>query len=268
MTEKLIPKAISSAEWEREKPILPKCSYPHPPYHFRGQGIALIYEIPYERVRGVIPNIFGPAPGKGKIWFMVNFYNWGEFYPHADPSNKYQFLEAYYKFSVDYSGKLGDYPIKLYLNSDMGIASGIELYGYPKYKAEMSYNLDDDGTNVSSGSFLIKRDDKIELEIVLKRATGPIAKIMTMFANITAKSYLKQYVGNYLSPSVEDCKEFTFGQTRITKIRYDLAEVSRIYLREPVEWNILTEDEAAKPKYAFILTDTEADLDPPEVVKL
>jgi len=34
-----------------------------------------------------------------------------------------------------------DYPIKLYLTSEPGIASGIELYGYPKYPAEMNFDL-------------------------------------------------------------------------------------------------------------------------------
>ena len=130
-----------NAKIQLENASIPDCSYPHPPYRFIGRGITLIYEIPFNRVIHAIPSVFDPDPGKGKIWFMVNFHDWQKFYPLSDPGFKHSFFESYYKFSVKYQSSLGDYPIKLYLTSQVGIASGIELYGYPKYPAEMRRSL-------------------------------------------------------------------------------------------------------------------------------
>ena len=144
-----------NAKIQLEDASIPDCTYPHPPYRFIGRGITLIYEIPFNRVINAIPSIFDPDPGKGKIWFMVNFHDWQEFYPLSDPGFRHSFFESYYKFSVKYQSRLGDYPIKLYLTSELGIASGIELYGYPKYPAEMRFELGNRG-----GRFMIASEWK------------------------------------------------------------------------------------------------------------
>ena len=81
-----------------------------------------------------------------------------------------------------------------------------------------------------------------------------------------AESYLKRYTGNYLFKDYDGVKEMVRGTTHIKSIRYDLAKINKIYLREPLEWNILTEAEISKPKYGFIHTDITADLDPPELI--
>jgi len=244
-----------------EPAMVPDCAYPMPPYHFIGEGITLVYEIPFSRVKQVIPAVLEPDPGNGKIWFMVNFYDWKHFYPLSNPDDKYSFREAYYKFSVTHQSKLGDYPVKLYLNSEVGVASGIELYGYPKYHAQMKFDL-----KGRKGSFAIERNGRSELEIELLKAGGIVAKISTLFANAMAKSYLKGYNGNFLFKKENGTEKMISGKTRIRSIRYDRAAITKIYLREPLEWNVLTESEILKPKYAFILTDVTADLDPPETI--
>jgi hypothetical protein len=252
---------MPAAKIQLEKPIVPDCSYPHPPYRFVGRGISLVYEIPFSRVKGAIPSHFDPDPGKGKIWFMVHFHDWQNFYPLSDPGFKHSFFESYYKFSVKYQSRLGDYPLKLYLTSDLGIASGIELYGYPKYPAEMRFELKN-----QRGRFMIARDGVKELEVELEKGTGLLAKIATIFANATAGSYLTRYTGNFLYQKEGNRARLTRGPTQITKIRYHLAKATEVYLREPLEWEILTELEMLRPKYSFILTDIVADLAPPETI--
>jgi hypothetical protein len=244
-----------------EPVMVPDGTYPMPPYHFIGEGITIVYEIPFSRVKNSIPAILEPDPGNGKIWFMVNFYDWRHFYPLSNPDDRYSFCEAYYKFSVTHQSKLGDYPVKLYLTSEAGIASGIELYGYPKYYAEMKFDMKD-----REGHFVISRNGRSELEIDLVKAGGITAKISTFFANAMARSYLKRYTGNFLFKKENGSEKMISGTTHIRSIRYDQAEINKIFLREPLEWNILTQAEILKPKYAFILTDVTADLDPPETI--
>jgi len=240
----------------------PDCAYPLPPYYFYGNGIILIYEIPYERIKDGIPDFFTPDPGRKKIWFIVNLNEYKNFHPVDDPKAVHTFFEAYYKFSVKFDAKLGDFPLKLYLNSEVGIASGIKVYGYPKYLAEMSLKTDKNG-NVKG---LIVRKDVQELKIELSIKKGLLAKITTLLANITAKSYIKKYTGNYLV-NRETSEVFT-GPTELTKITYKAAKLESINLREPLEWNILTTEEINNPKYAFILPELEALLDPPDKIKV
>ena len=150
-----IRKDTSDARIHVETPVIPECSYPLPPYHFIGQGITIMYEIPFSRVKNVIPAVFEPDPGRQKIWFMVSYYDWKSFFPLSNPDEKHSFYECYYKFSVTHRSALGDFPIKLYLTSDAGIASGIELYGYPKYRAEMKFELEE-----NNGSCSIERNGR------------------------------------------------------------------------------------------------------------
>ena len=252
-----------NAKIQLEDASIPDCTYPHPPYRFIGRGITLIYEIPFNRVINPIPSIFDPDPGKGKIWFMVNFHDWQEFYPLSDPGFRHSFFESYYKFSVKYQSRLGDYPIKLYLTSELGIASGIELYGYPKYPAEMRFELGN-----REGRFMIASEGKNELEIELEKSSGLLAKVVTTFANATARSYLAKYTGNFLYQKEGNRAKLTCGPTHVKKIRYTLAKAAKVYLREPLEWEILTESEMFRPKYSFFLTDIVADLDPPETISI
>ena len=192
---------------------------------------------------------------------MVNFYNWQSFFPLSDPGDKYTFFEAYFKFSVKYQSKLGDFPVKLYLTSEPGIASGIELYGYPKYPAEMGFEL-----KQKKGFFNIRSNGQSKLEVEFIQAEGMSAKLTSFFANSMARSYLKKYTGNFLYNKDDGKEKLVCGPTHISTIQYNLAKIEKIYLREPLEWNILTENEIRKPKYSFILSNITADLDPPEIL--
>ncbi len=252
---------ITTAQIIPEEMIVPDCEYPLPPYYFSGKGIAIIYEIPFSRVKDIIPEFFTPDPEKKKIWFMINYYNWEKFYPVDDPDSLHSFNELYYKFSVKHGSQLGDYPIKLYLDSDMGIASGIELYGYPKYHAQMTFTLAG-----KRGSFLVQRNGITELKIEIRESKGFIAGVMSFFANMTANSYINRYSGNFLYDRVQD--RLVKGTTEIRNVNYKLAKIKRIYLREPLEWEILTEEEMLNPKYVFILEDTEAVLEQPEEITI
>lgn len=247
------------AQISKEKLTVPKCRYPLPPYLFRGRGITLIYEIPFVRVQSVLPDFLSPDPSSQKIWFMVNFYDWREFRPVDDPKYQHSFLECYYKLSVKYRSELGDYPVKLYLNSDVGIASGIELYGYPKYRAEMGIELDEE-----RGRFHIARGHVSELSLEIERSTGLLAAFSTSLANLVAASYIKKYTGNYLYD--DEKRRLKKGPTRIASIRYEVARLKQTNLREPVEWGILTQAETREPKYCFILEDIEAILEKPTEV--
>ncbi len=242
-----------------EEPLIPNCEYPRPPYYFTGRGIVLIYSIPFARVRGIVPTAFTPHPGRRKIWFMVHFHDWQRFHPVGEPQSPHSFLESYYKFSVKLGDELGDFPVKLYLDSDIGIASGVELYGYPKHRADMTFRLDN-----GVGEFKIERGGQTELDIALERGRGPTARIMSLFANLAARSYIRHYTGNYLTGPDAPYDGITKGPTRLTKTRYSSARLSRIQLREPLQWGILTEEEMHRPKYTFILSEVEAVLDPPE----
>jgi len=244
-----------------EKLPLPKCTYPPPPYHFKGNGIALIYEIPFERVRGTIPGIYDPDPGKGKIWLKTNIYDWLEFYSLKEPETKCRYYESCYKFSIKYSSEIGDYPIKLYLDHDVPILSGIELYGLQKFRAAIS--AEQEGTEKH---FLIERNGQTELETRLNKAKGIAAWVTTFFANAGTGSYLKKYVGNILYQEEDGREKVLYTPTRIAHIKYELAKPSKIYLREPLEWGILTEAEMRNPKYSFIITALEAELDPPRTI--
>ena len=254
---------MSPAHVEFEQLSLPECRYPPPPYRFKGTGIALLYEIPFSRLKDVIPCIYDPDPGKGKIWFKVNVYDWQEFYSLTKPDINQPYHESCYKFSIRYQSEVGDYPIKLYLDHDVPILSGIEVYGLPKFRAELRFGPEDSGIRA-----LIKRDGQTELDISLEKATGIAARLTTFFANATTGPYLKKYIGNILYQRQDGREQILYTPTRIPYIRYELARVSEVHLREPQEWGILSEAEASKPKYAFILTGIEAELGPPRTVSI
>ncbi len=251
------------ARIEPEPLVVPDVPFPDPPYRFEGRGITLIYEIPCARVTGGHPPCFEPDPGRGKVWFMVCLYDWQNFHPLADPNDRHTFLESYYKFSVKVGDRLGDFPVKLYLTSPMGIASGIRLYGYPKYGAEMSCHLEEEG-----GRFSVTREGRSELDVELARITGLRGRVTTFLTNLAAAAYLKRYTGNFLYTRNASGERLIHAPTRIREIRYAPARVTRIHLREPLAWGLLTEREAARPRYAFILPRVVAELEGPQPLPL
>jgi len=251
------------ARVEFEELSLPKCAYPPPPYRFNGAGMALVYEIPFARLSNVIPKIYVPDPGKKKIWFKANVYDWQEFFSLTEPDTKYHYYESCYKFSIRYRSEVGDYPVKLYLNHDIPIAVGIELYGLPKFRAEMQFERERSGSGA-----LIQRGAQTELDVRLEKAKGIAARLTTFIANASTGPYLKNYVGNILYQKEGDDEKILYTPTYISFMRYECAQRVNIYLREPMEWGILTEAEMAKPKYAFLLTRIEAELGPPKTISI
>lgn len=254
---------MPSAEVQFEELKIPECDYPPAPYRFKGVGIALVYEIPFARMENVIPSIYKPDPGKNKIWLKVNVYDWREFYSMAVPDQKVSYYESCYKFSIKYGPDIGDYPIKLYLDHDIPIVSGIELYGLPKFRADLKFDWVDSRVRA-----VIKRGEQVELDIEMEKAKGLVARIITKFANAGTGSYLSKYVGNIIYQKAGDSERMLYTPTHISKIKYELARPSRIFLRELLEWKILTEMEMSKPKYSFLLTSIEAELGEPKSVPL
>ena len=254
---------MPDARVEFEELFSPECTYAPPPYRFKGVGIALVYEIPFARLGNVIPKVYAPDPGKGKIWFKANVYDWHEFFSLAEPDTKYRYHESCYKFSIRYGSEIGDYPIKLYLDHDVPIAVGIDLYGLQKFPAEMQFNSGAAGTRA-----LIQRGPQTELDVNLEKAKGIAARLTTLIANASTGPYLKKYVGNILYQKEGDGERILYTPTQISYMKYECARPVNVYLREPLEWGILTEAEMAKPKYAFLLTGIEAELGPPRSVSI
>jgi len=112
------PKNSSSCSIPVSAPL-----YAEPPYLYRSSNsLICIFRADVHAVASLVPQPLKPAPG-GLVYGWQNDF-------HAVGLGSYH--EAIISIPVEFKGKPGQYMAYLYLDSDVPIAAGREIFGFPK----------------------------------------------------------------------------------------------------------------------------------------
>lgn len=143
----------------------PPCSVPisaplygEPPYLYRGSNsLICVFRADLLAVEALVPEPLRPAPG-GLVYGWQNDF-------HAVGLGSYH--EAIISIPVEFKGQPGQYLAYLYLDSDVPIAAGREIFGFPKKFGRFSLH---DRDNVLSRAVERGGVELFRLSVQLTRA--------------------------------------------------------------------------------------------------
>jgi hypothetical protein len=223
---------------------------PGVPLTLKGRGLSLYYLVPVSRVQKILPPGLKPFPGPKEIWFRVDALQWTAV-RSGDKTYK-PFVELAYRFEVVSEGKRGTYPLRLYCKPNWPNLWARQFGAYATYPLVAA----DVNFSPFIHFFQLRRTNFALLVAQLDPRQGVGAQAMDLF-NRGQDSRL--WLG--------DGVEFIWPQdtrrlqtvTRRMEAEIKPAEVRMLLVKEPVEWNILTEEESLQPDKILLLESVQAD---------
>lgn len=248
------PAGELKAKYTPEPLRLPKQPWKIPPAPLDcfGRGISLFYLIPWARVKHLLPGDFKPIPGPDEIWFRVDVLQWTRVFSRAHPTRPLKkFVELAYRFEVRRGKERGTYPLKLYMDSRWPVLMTRQYGGYSSYPV----NKADVNFSPFLHFFQVRRGKLAILIVEAEPRQGLGAHVADLF-NRRQDTLLWQGEGlEFTSPGP--------GGGAPRKVRRELtaeiqpAEVKMLLVKEPVTWNILSQEESLQPDKIFLLESVE-----------
>lgn len=223
---------------------------PGVPLSCQGRGLSLYYLVPVSRVQKILPPDLKPYPGPKEIWFRVDAIQWTSV-RSADKAIK-PFVELAYRFEVVSAGKRGTYPLRLYCKPNWP-----NLWAR-QYGAYAAYPLEAADVNFSPfiHFFQLRRTNFALLVAQLDPRQGVGAQAMDLF-NRGQDARLWQGEGLEFVWPRDTRRLQTVSRPMEAEIKP--ATVRMLLVKEPVEWNILTEEESLEPAKALLLESVRGD---------
>ena len=235
-----------------------KDSIPKPPYFQQGSGVTLLYSLPVHRFNQALPGFLETYPNRKRVWFAIDVLKWEKSFSKHAPGSSHPHIEVIYGVWVKFNGRLGQHPMKSYLNDTIGIEWGRYFYATPKYLANISI----DKTTAKLHARASRDGEKVlELDVKPRRFIG---NLLSPLLNAYIGRLQKRYVGLY-NFRKEDNAVIRIPVTLKNKV--SLGKVNQAYFKEPIEWGILTEQEVLKPSYVFLWGNIDMDISPPEITR-
>lgn len=219
-----------------------------------GRGLSLYYLVPVSRVQKILPPDLKPYPGPKEIWFRVDAIQWTTV--QAEGKTLKPFVELGYRFEVVANGKRGTYPLRLYCKPNWP-----NLWAR-QHGAYATYPLAAADVNFSPfiHFFQLRRTAFALLVAQLDPRQGVGAQAMDLF-NRGQDSRLWQGDGvEFVWP--RDTRRLQ-TVTRRLEAEIKPAAVRMLLVKEPVEWNILTEEESLEPAKILLLESVQGDWQAP-----
>jgi acetoacetate decarboxylase len=104
-------------------PVYPSITKPPPPYFFKGHTLTIFYESDPKVLREMLPEPLEPAPSN-LVTIDAQYLPWS--FPCGPCSEGGVYIAARYKDII------ADYCPFMFMDSDVGVYGGREIYGYPK----------------------------------------------------------------------------------------------------------------------------------------
>lgn len=123
-------------------------SYPEPPFLYRGvNSLICVYRASAEAVNWIVPEPLKPAEGN-LVYAWMNDFNIVGLGPYQ---------EAIISVPVEFQGDVGNYMAYLFLDSDIAIVGGREIWGFPKKEGHL--------TSLREADFITRSVDRGGVEI-------------------------------------------------------------------------------------------------------
>jgi acetoacetate decarboxylase len=111
---------------------LPAPLYPEPPFRYRGgNALICVYRANPDAIRSMVPEPLQPAPGDLVFACQNDFHV---------PGVVASYHEAVVSIPVEFRGNPGQYMAYLYLDSDLAIAGGREIWEFPKKRGQFVFS--------------------------------------------------------------------------------------------------------------------------------
>jgi len=110
-------------------PVYPPTTKPAPPYYFKGYTLTIFYEADPKVLREMLPEPLEPAPSN-LVTIDAQYLPWS--FPCGPCSEGGVYIAAKYKDIT------ADYCPFMFMDSDVGVYGGREIYGYPKEMGNIS----------------------------------------------------------------------------------------------------------------------------------
>ncbi len=223
-------------------------SVPPVPMEVSGEGIALFYLVPWERVAGLMPSGLKPFPGPDKIWFRVDCLNWKKLTVKVNDDLKKvkPFLELDYRFMVTKDGQLGSYPIRLQMNELHAVLWARAHGSYPAFKINVAY------ANFSPYIHIFQfRNDELATAVVEANPLEGLSSNLNDLFNRKADADLWAAGGLDFVVNAETGEIKTLKRAFSASVKS--AAVETLLLRDPRKWGLLTAEEIKNPDKVLIL---------------
>ncbi|MEW6517056.1 MAG: hypothetical protein AB1439_09135 [candidate division FCPU426 bacterium] len=226
---------------------------PGVPLVCEGRGLSLYYLIPVSRVEKILPPGLKPFPGPKDIWFRVDALQWTAVHSAGRPPVTYKpFVELGYRFEVTENGKRGTYPLRLYFEPSWPILWARQHGAYAAYPLS--------GADVNFSPFIhffqLRRGNFAALVAQVDPRQGVGAQAMDLFSRGQDGKLWQGDGMEFVWP--RDTQRLTPVSRKLTA-EIKPAQTRMLLVKEPVEWNILTEDEALQPAKVLLLESVQGD---------
>ncbi len=201
--------------------------YPEPPYIYEGTRLLMVlYQVEREQVENILPEEFKISRRVMAMAFIAE-------YPKSTIGPYY---EAATFFEVTYKGekgkKTGLYCNSMFVDSDIAMAAGREIWGFPKKLANMILNKED---NEVIGILNRKNIDLMRIDLKIKEEVSelPIPEVPL----ITIRQFFEPGGGTYALKQVQGTimelvpEKVYWGET---SLQFNKSSEDPIYFLEPI----------------------------------
>ncbi len=157
--------------------------YPEPPYHYKNaELVTLLFSTDRDKVADIVPPPL-KVPRSPIVMAFVAWYPETTIGPYHEAAT---FIQSYLKTQTSEGGKRieGFYCNSMFVDSDIALAAGREIWGYPKKLAEMSVQIEG---NKAIGLLRRKDTDIMKITVDLQNPLQQIPDAETL----TLKQILK-----------------------------------------------------------------------------